>query len=105
MNKIFSKFVNYGFGIFFALAMALSVYFLADWLLVKHYIGSQAALYGVILLIALAACAGCLALRKLGSVFEARLGDDAKKCDRIFAVMALALLAVFLLAKRQRYHY
>ena len=74
--------------------MALSVYFLADWLLVEHYIGSQTAVYGVILLIALAACAGCLALRKLGSVFEARLGDDAKKCDRIFAVMALALLAV-----------
>ena len=94
MNKIFSKFVNYGFGIFFALAMALSVYFLADWLLVEHYISSQAAVYGVILLIALAACAGCLALRKLGNVFEARLGDDAKKCDRIFAIMALALLAV-----------
>lgn len=93
MNKLFSKFINYGFGAFFTLITVMSAYFLAELALSKKGTPSGGETAGFAAVLLIAAGAVCIGLHFLGKLFEKKLGGNEKMCGRIFLCMAVLLLA------------
>ncbi len=86
ITHFFSRAVNYGFGIFFALIILISYISLFKQLI--NY--SPLAIVGLVLL-PIVCVALCLALKHLQNHFE-RLKGGERECDRIFVCMSICLL-------------